>query len=327
VEAALVSGHTVTLFNRGMTNPGLFPSLEKLRGLRTVHPSEENLSALEDRRWDAVVDVWPNDPELAESAATALRNQTDHYLYVSSIATYDAAGFARSGLTEDALLNRWDPALRGYGPGKSESERRLHALISDKLTVVRPGAIKGDRDDTPDLYAWLRRAQRGGRHIGPGSGNEHVQNVDVKDVGRFLVSAIERQLYGTFNLTGAAMTFREFVDQCKVVTRSSAEFVWIPRDFLHDQGLDPAPWNNPKVPVYLGKFPYWHPEPERAGFFQVSSKKAQDAGWTLRPFQETALDYLSTFDSTGLRTSWTDELSPDVEAQTLQRWAANVARG
>jgi len=327
VEAAVVAGHTVTLFNRGITNPGLFPTLEKLRGLRSANPSEENLAALKGRHWDAIVDVWPNDPALAESAATLLRNQTEHYLYVSSIATYDAAGFARPGLTEDATLNRWDPAIGGYGPGKSESERRLHTLVGEKLTVVRPGAIKGDRDDTPDLYAWLRRAQSGGRHNGPGAGDEHVQNVDVKDVGRFLVLAIERQLRGTFNLTGIAMTFREFVSQCNAVTRSSAEFVWIPRDFLHQQGLDPAPWNDPKVPAYLGKFPYWHPEPERAGFFQVSSKKAHDAGWLLRPFTETALDYLWTFDSTGLGSSWVDELAPDVEAQALQRWAGRLASG
>lgn len=324
VEAAVVAGHTVTLFNRGITNPSLFPNLEKLRGLRSASVSEENLSALRGRHWDAVVDVWPNDPALAESAAKLLGAQTDHYLYVSSIATYDAAGFARPSLTEEARLNPWDPATRGYGPGKSESERRLHPLVGEKLTIVRPGAIKGDRDDTPDLYAWLRRAQSGGRHIGPASGEEHVQNVDVKDVGRFLVLALESQLRGVFNLTGVAMTFREFVDQCKMVTRSTAEFVWIPRDFLHQQGLDPAPWNSPTIPAYLGKFPYWHPEPERVGFFQVSSQKARNAGWTLRPFHEMALDYLWTFDSTGVGSAWTDELSPQVEAQVLQRWAARA---
>ncbi len=326
VEAALVAGHSVTLFNRGITNPDLFPSLEKLRGLRSANAAEEDLSALKGRHWDAVVDVWPNDPALAQSAATLLGTQTEHYLYVSSIATYAASGFARPGLTEDAALNRWDPAIGGYGPGKSESERRLQALVAEKLTVVRPGAIKGDRDDTPDLYAWLRRAQSGGRHIGPGSGEEHVQNVDVKDVGRFLILAIERRLYGMYNVAGSAMTFREFLNECKAVTRSSAEFVWMPRDFLHQHGLDPAPWNSPTIPAYLGKFPYWHPEPERVGFFQVSSKKAHDAGWVRRPFMETALDYLWTFDSSGLGSRWTDELSPRVEARTLRSWTLDVRR-
>ena len=51
VEAALARGHEVTLFNRGQHGPELFPDVEKLRGNR-----DGDLSALEGRRWDAVID-------------------------------------------------------------------------------------------------------------------------------------------------------------------------------------------------------------------------------------------------------------------------------
>jgi hypothetical protein len=104
--------------------------------------------------------------------------------------------------------------------------------------------------------------------------------------------------------------------------RSSAEFVWIPRDFLHANGLDPAPWDDPKIPFYLGKFPSWHPEPERVGLFQISSKRAFDAGWTQRPFDETAADYLWSFDAQGPGDQWTDELAPEVETRVLALWNA-----
>jgi 2'-hydroxyisoflavone reductase len=241
VDAAVIAGHTVTLFNRGITNPELFPHLEKLRGFRSPAASQENWTALGSRSWDAVIDVWPSDPALAESAATLLRDRVSHYLYVSSIAAYESRGFATPGLTEDAALTAWNSTASTYKRGKAESERRLNALAGDRLTVVRPGPIKGSRDDTPDLLAWLRRARDGSRHIGPGSGDDHVQIVDVKDVARFLMFAIGRSLYGTFNLTGAPMTFREFVDRCKIATRSTAEFVWIPAEFLHQAGLDPDP--------------------------------------------------------------------------------------
>ena len=322
VREAVVAGHSVTLFNRGITNPELFPSLEKIRGLRSVKASEETWGSIGDRKWDAVVDVWPYDPVLAESAAKRLRAQARHYLYVSSIAAYDRRGFAHPGLTEDAPLNLWDSSLRPYDRGKAESERRVGDLVGERLTIVRPGPIKGERDDTPDLLAWLRRCQRGGRHIGPGNGDDHVQKVDVRDVARFLVTAIERSVYGTFNLTGAPMTFREFVGSCRAATRSDAEFVWIPREFLHEQGLDPAPFDSPTTPSYLGKFPSWHPEPERVGLFQISSRKAFDTGWTQRPFDETAGDYLWSFDDSGAARDWKDELSPEVEAAVLERWEA-----
>jgi 2'-hydroxyisoflavone reductase len=314
VEAAVVAGHSVALFNRGITNPGLFPTLEKLRGFRSPDRADENFNALGQRHWDVVVDVWPSDPSVAESAARTLRDRTAHYLYVSSIAAYDPKGFAQPHLTETAPLNPWDTAIRPYNRGKAESERRLRALVGDRLTVVRPGPIKGDRDTTPDLLAWLRRAQTETTHIGPGIGEDHVQLVDVKDVARFLVLAIDRSLHGTFNLTGAPMSFRDFLARCVAATRSSSEFVWIPQDFLHQQGLDPDP-------SYLGKFPFWHPEPERRGFFQISSQKAFDAGWTQRPFTETALEYLWFFDQLDSNVwQWTDELSAQVEARALAAW-------
>ncbi len=320
VEAAVVAGHTVTLFNRGVTNPGLFPNLEKLRGFRSPEATDENFTALGERRWDAVIDVWPSDPALAESAARRLRDRTKHYLYVSSIAAYDAKDWARPNLTEDAPLNSWDSPATPYNRGKAESERRLNALLDGRLTVVRPGPIKGDRDTTPDLLAWLTRAQAGGEHIGPGSGEDHVQMVDVKDVARFLILSIDRPLHGTYNLTGAPMTFRDFLGRCVAVTRSNAEFVWVPQDFLHAQGLDPAP-------TFQSKFPFWHPEPERKGLFQISSRKAFDAGWTQRPFPETALECLWYFDSLDpVVWSWTDELSPEAEARALKAWQEAAPR-
>jgi 2'-hydroxyisoflavone reductase len=326
VREAVVAGHTVTLFNRGRTHPELFPQIEKLRGLRSADAAEEDWRSVGTRTWDAVVDVWPFDPALAESAARRLRGQTGRWLYVSSIAAYDKRGFERPGLTEDGALNSLDPALRPYDRGKAESERRLHDLVGERLTIVRPGPIKGDRDDTPDLLAWLRRCQAGGRHIGPGTGSDHVQIVDVFDVARFLVMAIERSISGTFNLTGAPMTFREFTARCAAAVRasSSTEFVWIPREFLHEHGLDPAPFGDPRHPHYLGVFPSWHPEPERAGLGQISSRKALDAGWAQRPFTETASDYLWSIDSTDSDPGWTDELSPEVERRVLESWLSRV---
>lgn len=47
VQAALARGHEVTLFNRGLTNPGLFPRVEHLRGDRETQPG---LAALSGRR-------------------------------------------------------------------------------------------------------------------------------------------------------------------------------------------------------------------------------------------------------------------------------------
>ena len=51
VERARERGHTVTLFNRGKTGADRFADIETLIGDR-----DGQLSALEGRRWDAVID-------------------------------------------------------------------------------------------------------------------------------------------------------------------------------------------------------------------------------------------------------------------------------
>jgi nucleoside-diphosphate-sugar epimerase len=317
VESALAAGHTVTLFNRGVTNPTLFPNLEKLKGFRSGDPQDEDLSALSRRHFDVVVDVWPNDPTMVASSAEFLRERVGHYLYVSSVAAYDSREFAKAGVEETAPMEPWNSSGRKYNRGKAESERRLHAILGERLTIVRPGPIKGTRDTTPDLLTWLLRAQRGGQHIAPGDGADPVELVDVKDVARFLALAIDRSLYGTFNLTGKEMNFREFLDNCKAATESDAQFVWIPQDFLHQHGLE----TDLVLNTFAGNFPFWRPDPVSRGLYQVSSAKAFTAGWRTRLFEETAMDCLIDYGSVVQTTDWSDYLSANREKSVLDAWA------
>jgi 2'-hydroxyisoflavone reductase len=93
VESALAGGHEVTLFNRGTTNPELFPEVEKLRGDR-----DGGLDALRGREWDAVVDPSGYVPRVVEQSVDLLRDTAGFYVFVSSISVY--AGFS-SGPTEE----------------------------------------------------------------------------------------------------------------------------------------------------------------------------------------------------------------------------------
>jgi 2'-hydroxyisoflavone reductase len=316
VEAAIAEGHTVTLFNRGVTNPDMFPNLQKLRGFRSRNPGDEDMSVLARRHFDVAVDIWPSDPALAASAAELLKDRVGQYLYVSSVAAYDSKELVKAGIDENAPLEPWDGPGREYNRGKAESERRLHAILGENVTIVRPGPIKGDRDLTPDLFTWLKRAQHGGQHIGPGDGSDPVELVDVKDVARFLMLAINRSLQGTFNLTGRPMSFREFLDACNASVRSNAQFVWMPQDFLHQQGLE----TDFALGLHAGNFPFWRPAGAKPGLEEISSDKAFRAGWRTRAFQETALDCLAYFRSLDERFTWDDYLSANKEKQVLDSW-------
>src|SRR5437868_2076962 len=76
VEAAVRAGHEITLFNRGKTNPDMFPTLERIRGDRDF--KSENLDGLAgDRRWDAVIDVWPADAGMSQRTGELLKNRVE----------------------------------------------------------------------------------------------------------------------------------------------------------------------------------------------------------------------------------------------------------
>lgn len=315
VDALLADGHTVTIFNRGVTNPDLFPHLEKLRGFRSTDANDQDLSALSHRHFDVIVDVWPNDPALVQSAAEFLKDRAQHYLFVSSIAAYDSKEFSKTDIREDAPMEAFNGSGRTYNRNKAESERRLHSIIGDRLTIVRPGPIKGRRDDTPDLLTWLIRAQQGGEHIAPGDGRDPVELVDVKDVARFLALALQRSLYGTFNLTGRSISFREFLDACHAATRSDATFTWIQQSFLHEHGLEP----DAVLHTFAGNFPFWRPDPNNQGLFRVSSEKAFQSGWRTRPFEETAFDCLNDFYANHIMEP-SALLAPEKEKEVLAAW-------
>jgi nucleoside-diphosphate-sugar epimerase len=316
VNALMADGHTVTIFNRGVTKPELFPHIEKLKGFRSADPNDQDLSALARRRFDAAIDVWPNDPDVVASAAEFLKDRVNHYLFVSSVGAYDHKLFAKPEMiTEDAPTQPWNEPGRQYNRNKAESERRLQKIIGERLTIVRPGPIKGHGDGgAGDLLTWLLRAQGGGEHIGPGDGKSPVELVDVKDVARFLALAINRSLCGVFNTTGNSISFHDFLDLCKKATNSDATFTWIPQQFLHEHGLE----SDGTLHTFVGNFPLWIPEPEYQGLYRVSSAKAFAAGWQTRPFTETTFDCLSDFYSGQLPRP--NYLTAAREKEVLEAW-------
>ena len=83
VQRALDQGHRVTLFNRGRTNTHLFPEVEKLVGDRN-----DDLSSLEGRTWDAVIDNSGYTPQQVELSVNLLKGASDQYLFTSTRGVY-----------------------------------------------------------------------------------------------------------------------------------------------------------------------------------------------------------------------------------------------
>lgn len=99
VERALADGHTVTVFNRGRTNPDLFPTpsrsaVRSLHGDRTSGDYEALHGA---GPFDAVVDMCAYVPRAVREAIAAFGSAglSGPYILISSVSAYAPPGRER----------------------------------------------------------------------------------------------------------------------------------------------------------------------------------------------------------------------------------------
>ncbi len=278
VDAALGRGDIVTLFNRGKSNPGLFPGVETVTGDRTA-----DLSALDGRDWDAVIDVACYEPEVARLSAEAFANRTGRYVFVSTVSVY-ASQSTREAQREDAPVAepREGDFAEIYGPNKAICERIVQDTYGERALIGRPGLIVGPYDPTDRFPYWPRRIARGGRVLAPGDPADLAQFIDVRDLASWFADACHHGRGGVFNLTGNPMAFGILFDLCKTATYSGAELTWIPSDRLVAAGVDPG----------MG-VPLWVAEPGYEAFNDVDNSRAIAAGLTLRPVIDTIRDTLA----------------------------------
>ena len=133
-------GHDVTFFNRGKTNPELYPEVERIVGERGG-----DLAELRGRTWDAVIDTSGYLPGAVRASAEALAD-SGLYCFVSSISVY--ADFSGTKDEDSALAELGDlpddeVTDESYGPLKALCEDAVRQVFETRSLVVRPGLIVG----------------------------------------------------------------------------------------------------------------------------------------------------------------------------------------
>jgi 2'-hydroxyisoflavone reductase len=303
VETALARGHEVTLFNRGETNPELFPEAEKLRGDRT-DPGSHRL--LRGREWDAVLDPSGYVPAVVRASAEALSGSTGHYLFVSSVSAY--ASLARPVDEDSPLAELGDlPAdsltedYANYGALKALCEQAVADVFGERQASVRPGLIVGAHDPTGRFTYWPHRVARGGQVVAPAPPEAQVQFIDATDLGAWLIDLSERRAGGVYNATHPGRSWREVLETCREVSGSDAAFEWVSSEVLNERAV--GEWM---------ELPLWLSDPDSAAMHEVDVSRALGAGLTFRPLEQTVrdtLDHAETVEGVGL--------TPEREAELL----------
>ncbi len=240
VKAFGRQGHTVTLFNRGITNPQLFPDLRKLRGDRDLGLSGYDSLRDNNNTWDVVVDIWTQNPNHVKEAIEVLKHKTKHYMFVSSVAAYK--NFVKPGMDESAPLRsgtKYQPD--NYNLNKVLCEKMVSKHFPERFTIYRPGAIVGDRDPGPFGTYVLNRIMKRKQFMAVDS-DDPVQLIDARDIGGFISRCAENKTTGYFNLVGPAsmMTYKEMILGAKKALNSRVDIVWVSPEFImNDMQLEP----------------------------------------------------------------------------------------
>lgn len=334
--AAQARGHSVSLFNRGKTEKVLHTktdNTERFYGNRDPNKtadekdpaSAKGLDSLKGHTWDAVVDTSGYFPRMVRASAELLAPSVKQYVFISSVSVYadtstpGADTSAAVGKMADESVETFGASFENYGPAKALCEQAAEAAMPGRVTNVRPGLIVGPGDPTGRFTYWPVRVARGGEVLSPGTPNDPLQMVDVRDLAEWIIHLIETGTMGVFDAISPqnppgkpAFTMGMLLDACKAASGSNATFTWCDAEFLASQQV--SPW---------GDMPLWVPPTgESAGFHTRNVQKSIDAGLKMRPVVTTCKDTLEWFNSVaeGDRLKKLAAISPEREVEVLRAW-------
>lgn len=275
VEELVSKGHEVVLFNRGKSNPAVFPKLQRMIGDR-----RKDAAKLGEKKWDAVIDTSAYTP--ADLTPILEHIQTDHYTFISTISVYN--NFKQGAVKESSSV--FQQKVEGdrvngdtYGPLKVMCEKLIMESVGDKALIIRPGIVIGPYDPTDRFTYWAMKLNGPGTVLIPGSEERKVQWIDARDLAEFTVSQLERKVTGVFNVVADPISMKEFVAQ---TSYGKPETVWADDHRLLENGLQAF------------ELPFWIPVsadfPE--GFILVNNNEAKKAGLSCRPLKQSAKEVL-----------------------------------
>ena len=142
-----------------------------------------------------------------------------------------------------------------------------------------------------------------------------MQVIDVRDLGAFLINAIEARHVGTYNAVGPTdPELRSVLQACQSGITSDARLEWADGKWLEQN--DVGDWDD--FPLVVA------PDSAIGGFVHVSAARAIEKGLRFRPLASTAKDTLTWWNAQPeeRRSRKRPGLTAEHEAELLQRWHA-----
>ncbi|MDT0558715.1 NAD-dependent epimerase/dehydratase family protein [Ichthyenterobacterium sp. W332] len=322
IAYALDRGHSVSIFTRGKTIPKVrtevFDKVEHLIGDRN-----DNLKALENRKWDAVIDNSGRQVDWTRKTAELLKDNCELYMYTSSVGVYYPYVKERYTESDSVVLKVPEDATEieryeyDYGVMKANSELvAAEHFGNDRTIVVRPTYMIGPGDRTDRFMHWPIRLSQPGEVLVPGKSNDAVQYIDIRDAAEFMIRLLEDKKSGIYNATGPkqSQNILDFVKEANTAFNIDHNYVSIDDyEFLE------------KNEIYFS-IPWIMPTPDHLGSAGMSTEKVINNGMTYRFLKQTVKDTHDWWNSDAVDAKRRDDYMANAdtllnkEAKLLDAW-------
>ena len=288
IEALLENGtFDITLFNRGITNPDLFPTIKTIKGDRKIKADIEKIAA---EYWDCIIDISGYWPSALEMQLPLLEGKVGKYIYISTSSHYAFDEVHPHPIKEEEALIDCTPEQKAsddkqyYNQHKAECERIIQSYTWLNAVILRPGLIIGKYDYTDRLYYWFHKVYYQQQLLVADDGKYAISFTDVNDLAKAIIQSIDVKKNDVYNVSSFTASIADFIDIAKQRLHKNPELVSATADFL--QAHDVAEWIH--LPLWLN-----------GDYLQTDSTKIKKAyNFSFSPIEETTVKLLDFYANT-----------------------------
>ena len=272
------------LFNRGRSNPRLFPTVKRIIGDR----ESDDIAKIAAHKWDYIVDFTLFSPSTLAKTLEYENKDVTKYIFISTISVFDLKEYdGQNQLLETDKLEscteeeKADRTMRTYGKRKAECERMLNETELNVITL-RPSLIYGKYDFTDRFYYWLYRAKNRHEAIMPSMGNEKMSLTYAADFAEMIIACLADKVpNGTYNCsTHEPLSLREMLDIMKPHVQSFCNFYPMSAEDLAEAGVR----MQRDLPLWFGTN------------LMVSKQKIEKTGFQCKTFEQSIIETTAYFE-------------------------------
>ncbi len=186
--------YEITVFNRGKTNPELFPQINKIRGDRKTN----DIKLICGQKWDYIIDCSCYYPDSIDKLLDSISGKVKRYILISTVSVYDNESDKSVLRNEEAKIlgcteeESKDTSDTTYGERKAECERRLKKG-NQPYYILRPSLVYGRYDHTDRFYYWLYQVKKQNEILVPNGGVQTFAVTYVEDLINCIIESINKE--------------------------------------------------------------------------------------------------------------------------------------